>query len=153
MTSNQHLTWVLSTDSNTCRIYEYSKNPIRLTLVNEMQHPENKLRDIDLTSDKSGRYRSNGSAHGAYSQESDPKEIKIENFSREIANELDHGRNIQAYKNLILIAPPHMYGLLFQHINKHVKDLVTHNIEKDLLHLSDRELLDFLKNHTRYPEE
>lgn len=46
-----------------------------------------------------------------------------------------------------------MNGLLFQHINNNVKNLVTHNFEKDLLHLADHELLDFLKIHTQYPGE
>lgn len=150
MSANQNLTWVVNTDSSTCRIYDYSKKPGQLTLVKEIQHPENRLRDIDLTADKPGHYRTDGSAHGSYSQPSDPKEIKIDDFSREIAKELDHGRNTHAYAKLIVIAPPHMNGLLFQHINKHVKDLVSHNIEKDLLHLADHELLNFLSDHTRY---
>lgn len=152
MPSN-HEAWVVNTDSNTCRIYRYSKNPTQITLIKEIKHPENKLKDIDLTSDKPGHYKSSNAAHGAYSQPSDPKEIKIDAFSREIAKELDHGRTTHAYKNLIVIAPPHMNGLLFQHINKNVKDLVTHNLEKNLLHFADHELLDFLEMHTQYPDE
>lgn len=153
MSSNQSLTWVINTDSNTCRIYTYNKKTHQLALIKEIQHPENKLRDIDLTADKPGHYRTDGSAHGAYSQPSDPKEIKIADFSREIAKELDHGRNTHAFSKLIMIAPPHMNGLLFQHINKHVKELVTHNIEKDMLHLADHELLNFLTEHTRYSDD
>lgn len=149
--SLDNLIWVVATDSNTCRIYDYNKKHSRLTLVKEIQHPENKLKDIDLTSGKPGRYKSSGSAHGAYSQPTDPKEIKIENFSREIAGELDQGRTTHAYQNLILIAPPHINGLVCNHINKHVKNLVSHNIEKDLLHLADHELLDYLKIHAKYP--
>ena len=64
--------------SNTCRIYQYSKKPTQLTLLKELKHPENKLKDIDLTSDKPGHYKSSSATHGAYSQPSDPKEIKIE---------------------------------------------------------------------------
>ena len=152
MTSN-HAAWVVTTDSNTCRIYQYNKKPTQLTLLKELKHPENKLRDIDLTSDKPGHYKSSNATHGAYSQPTDPKEIKIDDFSREIAKELDHGRNTNAYKNLIIIAPPHMHGLLFQHINKHVKNLVAHKIEKDLMRMPDHELLEFLKTHTQYSDE
>jgi protein required for attachment to host cells len=153
MTANQNATWVLTTDTNTCRIYGYSKKPAELILLKEIQHPENKLRDIDLTSSKPGRYKASGSANGAYSQPTDPKEIKIDAFSREIAKELDHGRTTNAYKNLMVIALPHMHGLLFQHINKHVKDLVTHMIEKDLHNLADHELLIFLQVNTKYASE
>ncbi len=149
MPSDHLLTWVLSTNSNACRIYHYRKELKQLTLVKEILHPENKLRDIDLTSDKPGHYKANGGAHGAFSQQSDPKEIKIDNFSRDLAKELDHNRTVHAYEKLILIAPPHMNGLLFQHLNKHVKELVAHNIEKDLSHLTEHELLDFLHQHTQ----
>ncbi|HSW93231.1 MAG TPA: host attachment protein [Gammaproteobacteria bacterium] len=153
MMSSDHVTWVVTTDSATCRIYQYSRKTAHLLLLKELTHPENKLRDIDLTSDKPGHYKSSHNTHGAYSQQSDPKEIKIENFSREIATALDQGRNIHAYENLIIIAASHMKGLLFQHINRHVKDLVTHSIEKDLIHLPHQELLDFLRVHTQYSDE
>ena len=149
MSSTHHVTWILTTDSNTCRLYNYTEKPELLTLVKEIKHPENKLRDTDLTSDKPGHYKASGGAHGAFSQQSDPKEIKIEDFSREIAKALDHGRNTHAYEKLIVIAPPHMNGLLLKHLNKLVKDLVTHNIKKDIPHCTDRELLDFLHQHIR----
>lgn len=136
---SKHLKWVVVFDSNVCRIYGYSKDQI--VLIKEIQHPENKLRDIDLTSDKPGRYQAKGYVHGAYTQESDPKAIKIDNFSKEIANILDHGRNTHAYETLILGASSHMNGLLLKHLNKQVKSLITHNIEKNLMPLGESELL------------
>lgn len=145
MSSDKHLTWVVNTNSNICRIYHYGKNLDQFTLFKTINHPENRLRDIDLTSDKPGRYRAGDSAHGAYSQPSDPKEIKIDDFSREIAKELDHGRKANAYEKLIIISPPHMKGILSKHLNKHVKDLITHNIEKDIVKITDHELIDFLR--------
>ncbi len=148
MNNNQHTTWVVVSNTNTCRIYKYSKKPEQLALIKEIEHPENRLRDIELTSDKPGRYNSNGSAHGAFTQESDPKEILINEFARDIVNDLDKARNIQAYETLIMIAPPHMSGLLFHHINKHVKDLVTHSIKKDIVNLTEPELATFLQQNT-----
>ena len=153
MSSHQALTWVLVTNSNTCRFYDYCKKSHQLKLLKEIKHPENMLRDIDLTSDKPGRYRGNDAAHGAFSQPSDPKEIKIDDFSREIAKALDHGRNTNAFADLIIISPPHMKGLLLQHLNKHVKEMITHNIEKEVIHLTDKELVAFLHTHTQYSDE
>ena len=151
MSSHQAITWVLITNSNTCRFYDYCKKSNHLTLLKEIKHPENLLRDIDLTSDKPGRYRGNDVGHGAFSQPSDPKEIKIDDFSREIAKALDHGRNTNAFAELFIIAPPHMKGLLAHHLNKHVKEMITHQIEKDILYLSTLELSDFLQTHTQLP--
>ncbi|PWY54358.1 host attachment protein [Legionella qingyii] len=147
MSSNQHATWVLILNSNECRIYELSTKPYQLALLKEILHPESKLRDIELTSDKPGRYKTDNPAHGTFAQPSDPKEIQIDDFSRQVAKELNNDRNIEAYKNLIVVAPPHMNGLLFQHLNKHVKELVTHNIKNDILNLTEPELAEFLHQH------
>jgi protein required for attachment to host cells len=144
--------WVVITNSNICKIFEYKKKGAELKLINEINHPENKLKDTELTSDKPGRYKASNAAGGAYTQPSDPKEIKIDSFTRDIAKELDHGRNANAYNNLIIIALPHVSGLLTQHLNKHVKELVTHTIEKDVINLSNQDLLKFLKEHAQYSQ-
>lgn len=144
---------VVNTNTNTCRIYHYAKRPVELKLVKEITHLEGKLKNADLTSDKSGHYKVDSSARGAYSPHTDAKEHEIDNFSREIANELNKERINHEYDELIVIAPPHMDGLLFQHINKHVKDMVINNIKKDLLHLSHNDLLDFLQTNTRYHDQ
>ncbi len=145
------MTWVVTTDSNTCRIYHYQKKPAEIKLIKEIKHPENKLKNVDLVSDGPGHYEASTSGRGTYSPHMDEKQVLIDNFSREIAKELDHGRNSQKYDNLIIIASPHMSGLLNQHLNKNVKDLISHNIHKDTLHLSDHELLEFIKAHAKFP--
>ncbi len=148
MTLNTFNTWVLLTDSNTCRFFQYNKKDNQLTLLKEISHPENRLRDIELTADKPGKYKSWGGAiHGSFTQRTDPKEVKIDDFARNLAKELDHDRCINAYQQLIVIAPPHMNGLLSHHFNKHVKELISHTIEKDIIHYNERELLDFLHQH------
>lgn len=147
MPAHNHVTWVVVADSNSCRIYDYHKKPDVLTLKKEMSHPENKLRDTDLTSDKPGRYRSGDSVHGAYTPHSDPKAVKIDDFSREIAVALDHGRGTNAYAHLILILLPHMEGLISQHMNKHVKAMVTKTIGKEVTHLDEHALLTYLQEH------
>lgn len=153
MVSHEESIWVVVANSNICRIYNYSKINKHIQLLKELNHPENKLKDIDLTSDKPGRYQSSQSAHGAYSQATDPKEIKIDHFSKEVAQQLDHGRNLHEYKKLIIIISPHMYGLILNNINSHVKNLISHTFEKDLINLNQSELLEFLKIHTKYPHE
>ena len=145
--------WVVIANSNDSRIYHYDKNHSHLTLIKEINHPELKLKTSEIfTSDRPGKYKSNNSAHGAYSPHMDPKEVEIDKFSREIALELNKGRNAHAYDKLILITPPHMNGLIYKHLNQHVKNLVINNIQKDLQHFNDHELLNFLKSHTQYPD-
>lgn len=145
--------FVVNANTNSCQIYHYDKTHSQLTLVKEMSHPEIKLKASEfLTTDKPGRYQNSTSAGGAYSPRMDPKEVEIDRFSREIALELDKGRKANAYDKLIIITEPHMNGLIFQHLDKHVKDLVINNIQKDLQHMSEKELAEFLKKHAQYPD-
>ena len=140
--------WVVTANTNTCRFYNYDKNHSKLSLLKEISRPEIRLKASDsLTTDRPGHYQINESARGAYSPHTEPKEVEIDNFSREIAQELNKGRNANAYEKLILIALPHMHGLLDLHLNKHVKELVINSIQKDLQHLNNMELVEFLKTH------
>jgi protein required for attachment to host cells len=143
---------VVNTNTNDCKIYHYGKSPAQLTLIKEMNHPNNKLRSSELTSDKEGHYKAGPAARGAYSPQTEAKEVEIINFSREIAKDLNHMRSTNAFEKLILIAPPHMYGLLLQHLDKHVMDLVTNHIQKDLIHMKEHELLEFLKENAHYSD-
>ena len=141
---------VINTNTNDCKIYHYDKHPAQLTLVKEISHPDNKLKNGDLTSDKEGHYKATQSGRGAYSPRTEAKEVEIINFSKEIAQDLNQRRNENELERLILIAPPHMYGLISQHLNKHVMSLVSNHIQKDLIHLKEHELLDFLKKNAQY---
>jgi protein required for attachment to host cells len=141
---------VVKTNTNDCKMYHYDKHPAQLTLIGEISHPDNKLKSGDLTSDKEGHYKANQSARGAYSPHTEPKEVEVINFSKEIAEDLNQRRNMKEFEQLILIAPPHMYGLITQHLNKHVASLVINHIQKDLMHMKEHELLNFLKENTQF---
>lgn len=144
--------WVVTANTNTCRIYDYDKKSKQLNLLREIQHPENRQKTSELLTDRPGHYQTRGTARGAYSSRTGAKEVEINNFAREIAEELNSARNEHEFEQLIIISPPHMNGILFQHINKHIKDVVIHNIKKDLHHLTDSDLLDFLQTNTKYTE-
>ena len=140
--------WVVTADSTLCRIYEMPGNEKRLALVQEIAHPENRLKKGDyFTSDKPGHYKTDSSAHGSYTQRSDPKEVGIDRFIREVALFLNHARNENTCQQLIIIALPHVEGLLMNHLDKHVKELIVRKIPKDVMHLELAELQMFLENH------
>ena len=144
---------VVNTNSNTCRLYHYHKHPAALTLIKELCDPSTRLKSSELAADKPGHYQSGPSARGAFSPHLEAKENEIHHFSQAIAKELNQTRNQHGFDKLIVIAPPHMLGLLSEHLDKQVKNLITHHFQKDLLHLSDRELLDYLQTHAKYSEQ
>lgn len=144
------MTWVVNTSTNTCHIYSYQRHSHKLTLLKEFTHPELRGRAGDfLTSDRPGHYHANA-AHGAFSAHTDPKSAAIDGFSREVANEVNLARKQNAFDQLILITPPHMLGLLHGHLDKQVKERITNTIQKDLVHLKPKELLEYLLQNTQY---
>ncbi len=118
--------------------------------MKEVSHPSNKAKTGEyLTSDRPGHYKSATTSHGAFVPRTDPKEAEIDKFSREIAEALNQGRNANAYTSLILVTPPHITGLLSQHLDKHVKPLIKKEIQKDIMQYSQHELIAFLKDHLK----
>jgi len=143
--------WVVATNTNICKIYNYNKEKKELTLYKEINHPEFKQKTSEtITTERVGSHMSQNSTHGAYEPKHDAKEVEFIKFAKEISTELEHGRNNNLYNQLIIISLPHMNGLLHQKISKHIKDLVFNNIQKDIMHLNDNEIIDFLKSHALY---
>lgn len=141
---------VVNMNSVVCRLYQYRRAKEELNFIREWTHPESKLRDMEIMSDKPGRYRGDGMGRGAFESRTDPKENEINIFAREVAKQLNLERSKNEYEKLIIIAPPHVNGLLFQHLDKHVKELITNNFQKDYFHLKDQELLQFLKENAQF---
>lgn len=138
--------WIITANTNSCRIFNYENKMKKLTLVTELNHAESRLKNIDLVSDRPGHYKSRGATRGAFSAHEEPREVEIENFSREIAKRLDAGKKTNQYATLILVALPHMIGLILQHLDHHTKACITADIKKDFTALTDREILEAIKS-------
>ena len=138
--------WVVVFNTNECKIFSFSKKNKELNLIKDISHPENKERNQDLVSDRPGRYSTDANAGGAYSQHTDPKEVKINQFVLEINRFLDNAHAHQQFDKLIIIAPPKIFGHLLQHMNKSIEKLIAHTVQKELTFMKDHELLAFLLN-------
>lgn len=136
--------WIMLANSNDCRIYEYDRHDRHLALVDEISHPENRLKVHDLTTDHPGHYRS-GSNRGSFAPEVSPLDQSIDDFAREIAKRLDKGRNQHAYEDVTLLVPAKMEGLLFKHLNKHTRALIKLIVQKNVIFMSEHELSKYLE--------
>lgn len=140
--------WVVIADSNHCCIYSYQRTPALLNLVKEMVHPEIRQKTSEfLTSDKPGHYKAKDGAHGAFMPPTDPKEVAMNKFAKEISEFLDSSRKKQSYDKIIFIAAPRVNGLIYNQLNQNVTHLITNNINKDYMHMSDNELLAYLREN------
>lgn len=155
--------WIIVANSSSCRIFSYDKNPEELSaikdalnptdqllkkfsIVKEFIHPESRLRDVDLSSDNLGRYKTGPMMQSdSFSPQETIKETEIENFAREIVNEIENGIRLKQFSQLILVAPARMIGILHRNFSTKIKSLISHEIQKDYNKLNERELVVALK--------
>lgn len=135
--------WIITANTNHSRIYAYQAN--ELTLIKEIDHPENKLKSSQLGTDKPGRYQSNDSNRGAFSPHTELNKIQLDDFAREMAMCLDEARNQNDYDELVVVMPAQIEGLFAKHLDKNVKNLITNTFQKNIMNLSAKELLDFIR--------
>ena len=62
---------------------------------------------------------------GAMGSRTSPKEAEFEHFAHELAQALHDGHGQQAYKRIVLVAPPHFLGLLRKMLNDTVSKLIS----------------------------
>lgn len=145
-----HITWVVVSDSCHAKVYStikarlFAEKPSdkSLTLIHELIHPEAKLRDQDLVSDKQGQF-----FNATFSEPTDPKRHENEKFALEISKLLTIGRNENSFHDLILISPPALMGMLKKQLTDHVKQMVSITIEKDYIHQDIKKLIKHLQEH------
>jgi protein required for attachment to host cells len=138
-------TWILV--ANASQAYLYSTENLHtdeLDLVKEFKHPESREKGLKLTSDRPGHYKTDHQSRSAY-EKSHPKEDEAEVFARELAAMLKEGNNNHEYSELLLVAPPHFYGLLNKNIDFSLDKLL--HIGKDYTHLTARDLIVQLHEH------
>lgn len=133
--------WILVAGSTEAKIYSANAINSSWELVKEYIHPEGRDKDIELVADKFGSFPNVSRGSSSFTEPTDPKEAESERFARILAEELNLGRTNNAYRKLILVAPPHFHGLLNKHCNSHVIELINRRLEKDYTKLKEHELI------------
>lgn len=138
-------TWILV--ANACQARIYCRNGIKqeLALVTEMRHPESRMKNSELVSDRAGAMPGTGSGQGASRvSQSDPKQNEALHFAQELAQTLNQGRCSQQFERIILVAPPTFMGLLGEKIDAQTAKFVTDKLGKDYTQSTEKELVAFL---------
>ena len=137
-------TWLVIANETNANIYKINKKEFEL--IDNLKHPESRLTDHELVSDRPGHYRTPDTAHGAYVPDSDPHELEKVIFARTIARFLEHERSTEKFQHLIICASPHFYGLLKNELSSHVSNIIKNHYLKDYIVLETNELNKFIKD-------
>jgi len=142
-------TWVVIAHRGGVRVLEYSGPGKGLLLLQDIPHPEGKLKSKDLGSDAPGRsFDSHGTRH-SLEQEVGPAAHVAEVFARQIAGVLEEGRLGHRYGGLVLVAEARFLGTLRAALSRETSALVTATLNKDLGHVETKEIPTHLQDVLR----
>lgn len=95
----------------------------------------------DMVSDQEGRAANpGGNGHHSMGPRTDPRRHRETEFIRSVASVLEEAALTKSYDRLVLVAPPKALGDLRANLASHATALVTRELDKDLVHLSELEL-------------
>lgn len=148
------ITWILIANSSKACLFEssYAKlfnGSAELKLVEEFTHPESRLKNQELLSDRPGTKERGYNRTATLNERSEPKELEAGEFARELVTKLEEGRLQHIYDKLIMVAPPRFQGLLNKCMEHHPQVLqkITKTIEKDYTKIKSNDLVAQLQSH------
>lgn len=128
----QHSTWILVANSSTAKIFKLVQFP-KIEAFKTFDHPESRLHDSELTSDRPGRaFESMGTARHAYESKHDPKSVEITKFGRILADFLNVAYENGDFSRLYLFANPSFLGVLRQEMPQRLQDAIVAEFGKDM---------------------
>lgn len=139
------MTWVIVANSNDCRIFDYQKSNKEIVLIKELNNPYALKKSSEMGEDAPGSFKARDAAHGSYSFRITPKEDEIEKFAHQVAMTMNEGRRKEMFDDLLLIAGPHINGMIHGSLDSHLQNSAK-RIEKDYTKLSEIDLLKKLKS-------
>lgn len=134
-------TWILVAHRAGARLFENTGPGKGLKLLEQIDHPEGRLKNVEINSDKPGRaFDSFGGGRHSMSKEHEPKEQMAIQFAKSLGELLDKGRARNQFSKLVLVAEPRFLGELRNTLTQQTAALVSASIDKDLGGVIDRDL-------------
>jgi len=125
-------TWVIVADKCLAKIFRIVKFP-KIEEILIFEHPESRLLNQDLTSERPGRnFQSVGGARSAYQPETEPTQVEAIKFASIVAKSLTSAHQKGEFGRLYIFAEPNFLGLLRQHIDSETKKSIVSEIAKVL---------------------
>ena len=134
------VTWVVVAHRAGARIFEHRGPGLGLVPIRVLSHPEGRLRDREITSDRPGSLRGGGGPgpKGLASDGAPEHEATV--FAKEIAGALESGRMEARYEQLVIVAPPRFLGRVRAALSSACAQRVLGCVDKDLPDASGDEL-------------
>lgn len=139
--------WIIVTNRTEAKIFE--GYPPQAKLIEQISHTQGRLRNQDLKEGKAGRaFSSWQGSHSRHvmSTELDPKEQEAHSFALRLARRLKEARSKNLTTGITVVAEPDFLGIFMKALDPSTLKIVFRKIYKDIVQLSDREIINFLKS-------
>lgn len=136
--------WLIVANSTIAHVFKIQRQD-SLIEIETLVHPESRLHNRDLVSDKPGRdFESFGARRHSMEQKTDPKDQEFMIFADHIVKYLDNAKNEGKFDRLYLAASPNFLGLLRQRMVPAIGNLIGGEVNKDLTQLTPEEIINNL---------
>ncbi|MDX9768464.1 MAG: host attachment protein [Ectothiorhodospiraceae bacterium] len=126
-------TWVVVADASRARIFSAEKSFSPLVEIEGIAHPEARLHDQELISDRPGRtFDSAGEGRHAMGKETPPKKHEITRFAKELCDRVNNARATGVFSKLYIIAAPAFLGTMRGCMDDVTQKAVVGEVDKNL---------------------
>lgn len=133
--------WAMVAHRAGAEIFLKTSRSVPCQSVHHFLHPDGRLKDQELQSDKQGRVKDRkGKGKHAMSKEFKPTVQMALRFAKDMAKILEKARDDRKFDRLVLIAPAELLGLIQKNISKQLNQIVIATIRKDLMTMSENEI-------------
>ena len=135
------ISWVLAADSSYAKILRADNRVGPLVPIEELEHPESRMKDSELYADQPGRtFDSAGQGRHAMENQVDAKKEESIRFARTLCEKLRQAATDKAFDKLYILASPNFLGELRSCLDHQVKNLVAGEVPKDVARQSPDEI-------------
>lgn len=139
-------TWVVVADGSRARIFVQEKRGGELSEVEDMVHPDARLRQGELASSRLGSgHGALGAGRHAMNDPTPMHEHEADLFARELGRRLEAAHAHGDFQKLALVAPPKFLGSLRAQLGEALWQHVIAEIHHDLVKHSPAEVLEHLR--------
>ena len=134
-------TWILVAHRGGARLFENHGPGKGLQLVEDIPHPEGRLKSGEINADKPGRaFDSFGAGRHSLSQEHEAADQVSLMFAKHLCDKLEKARAENRFGGLVLVAEPRLLGELRAALDKPTTALVSATLDKDLVGVENRDI-------------
>lgn len=135
------ISWILAADSAHAKILRADNRVGPLVPIEELEHPEARMKNGDLYADQPGRtFDSGGQGRHVMENEVDAKTEESIRFARSLCDKLRQAANDKAFDKLYILAAPAFLGELRECLDDRTRSLVAGEIAKDVVKQTPEEI-------------